>query len=97
MTDPNSKHSAKHSDDHPDSRGSSTTRKRVGIFGWGITAPQSANIEAFRKNLQRSDTWMTPFTTYGPNNFLVGQPEYNEAEVTELESGVRLADEAGAD
>jgi 3-oxoacyl-(acyl-carrier-protein) synthase len=51
-------------------------KKRVGIFGWGIVAPKSPNIEAFRRNLSRSETWLTPFNGFGPDNFLVGVPEF---------------------
>ena len=52
-------------------------RKRVGIFGWGIVAPKSPNIEAFASNLQRADTWLEPYQGYGPSNFLVGNPEFD--------------------
>lgn len=49
---------------------------RVGIFGWGIVAPRSPNIEAFARNLERADTWLAPFHGFGPDNFLVGTPEF---------------------
>jgi 3-oxoacyl-[acyl-carrier-protein] synthase II len=52
-------------------------RKRVGIFGWGVVAPKSPNIEAFERNLERADTWLTPFRGYGQSNFLVGEPEFD--------------------
>ena len=55
-------------------RGAKTPR--VGVFGWGIVAPQSPNIEAFARNLARSESWLTPFEGFGPSNFLVGQPEF---------------------
>lgn len=61
--------------------GNATDQKRIGIFGWGVNAPQSADVNAFEQNLQRSDTWMTPFKAYGPNNFLVGQPTYSEDDI----------------
>lgn len=52
-------------------------RKRVGIFGWGVVAPKSPNIDAFEQNLERADTWLTPFRGFGPSNFLVGYPEFD--------------------
>jgi 3-oxoacyl-(acyl-carrier-protein) synthase len=51
--------------------------RRVGIFGWGIVAPRSPNIEAFERNLASSDSWLTAFEGFGPSNFLVGQPEFD--------------------
>jgi 3-oxoacyl-(acyl-carrier-protein) synthase len=56
------------------SQGKST---RIGVFGWGIVAPKSPTIEAFRENLSRAETWLTPFAGFGPNNFLVGEPEFD--------------------
>ena len=50
--------------------------KRIGIFGWGIVAPKSPNIEAFERNLDRATNWLEPFVGFGPCNFLVGEPEY---------------------
>lgn len=52
-------------------------RKRVGIFGWGVVAPKSPNIEAFERNLEHADSWLTPFRGYGQSNFLVGEPEFD--------------------
>jgi len=52
-------------------------RKRVGIFGWGVVAPKSPNIEAFERNLEQADSWLTPFRGYGQSNFLVGDPEFD--------------------
>ena len=52
-------------------------RKRVGIFGWGIVAPKSPDIDTFAKNLENADTWLSPFTGYGQSNFLVGYPEFD--------------------
>jgi 3-oxoacyl-[acyl-carrier-protein] synthase II len=49
---------------------------KVGVFGWGIVAPKSADIEAFRKNLASSETWLAPFNGFGPDNFLVGTPDF---------------------
>jgi 3-oxoacyl-[acyl-carrier-protein] synthase II len=51
-------------------------RSRVGVFGWGIVAPKSPNIEAFAHNLEKSESWLTPFEGFGPSNFLVGEPEF---------------------
>jgi 3-oxoacyl-(acyl-carrier-protein) synthase len=50
--------------------------KRVGVFGWGIVAPESPNIDAFRKNLASAESWLEPFNGFGPDNFLVGNPEF---------------------
>jgi 3-oxoacyl-(acyl-carrier-protein) synthase len=49
---------------------------RFGVFGWGLVAPKSPNIAAFRKNLESSQSWLSPFNGFGPDNFLVGQPEF---------------------
>jgi 3-oxoacyl-(acyl-carrier-protein) synthase len=49
---------------------------KVGVYGWGIVAPKSPNVEAFRKNLASSESWLTPFNGFGPDNFLVGTPEF---------------------
>jgi 3-oxoacyl-[acyl-carrier-protein] synthase II len=57
-------------------RGVMTSEKRIGIFGWGLVAPRSPNIEAFEKNLVGSDSWLTPFREFGPSNFLVGYPQF---------------------
>ncbi len=55
--------------------------RRVGIFGWGVVAPRSRNIEAFEKNLASAESWLSPFQGgFGPNNFLVGQPEFDFSE-----------------
>jgi 3-oxoacyl-[acyl-carrier-protein] synthase II len=53
------------------------SRKRIGIFGWGIVAPRSPNIDVFQRNLERSDSWLGPFREFGPSNFLVGYPEFD--------------------
>ena len=52
-------------------------RKRIGIFGWGIVAPKSPDIETFARNLEEGGTWLTPFRGFGPSNFLVGKPEFD--------------------
>lgn len=51
--------------------------RRVGIFGWGIVAPRSHNIDAFARNLDSTESWLQPFNGYGPDNFLVGVPEFS--------------------
>jgi 3-oxoacyl-(acyl-carrier-protein) synthase len=51
--------------------------RRVGIFGWGIVAPRSPNIGAFAANLACSGSWLEPFNGFGPDNFLVGVPEFS--------------------
>jgi 3-oxoacyl-[acyl-carrier-protein] synthase II len=52
-------------------------RKRIGIFGWGVVAPKSPDINTFEQNLEHADTWLSPFTGYGQSNFLVGYPEFD--------------------
>jgi 3-oxoacyl-[acyl-carrier-protein] synthase II len=52
-------------------------RKRIGVFGWGVVAPRSPNVDQFERNLESADTWLTPFRGYGPSNFLVGYPEFD--------------------
>ncbi|HEX9983122.1 MAG TPA: beta-ketoacyl synthase N-terminal-like domain-containing protein [Thermoanaerobaculia bacterium] len=51
-------------------------RRKVGIFGWGVVAPKSPDINAFERNLATAGTWLTPFTGFGPSNFLVGVPDF---------------------
>lgn len=53
--------------------------RRVGIFGWGVVAPRSPDIETFARNLDSSESWLSPFDGFGPNNFLVGTPDFNLA------------------
>jgi 3-oxoacyl-(acyl-carrier-protein) synthase len=53
------------------------TAKRLGIYGWGVVAPKSPNVERFRENLATAGTWLAPFNGYGPDNFLVGTPEFS--------------------
>jgi hypothetical protein len=50
---------------------------RVGVFGWGVVAPKSPNIRAFEENLLCSESWLSPFNGFGPDNFLVGEPEFH--------------------
>lgn len=50
--------------------------KRIGIFGWGVVAPKSPDIAAFQKNLESSESWLEPFRSFGPSNFLAGNPAF---------------------
>lgn len=51
--------------------------KRIGVFGWGVVAPRSPDIESFTRNLEKSESWLSPFEGFGPSNFLVGEPEFD--------------------
>ena len=53
---------------------------RFGVFGWGIVAPKSPNIDAFSRNLASGGSWLTAFDGFGPSTFLVGQPEFDFAD-----------------
>lgn len=52
-------------------------RRRVGVFGWGVVAPKSPNVDAFEQNLEQAGTWLSPYTGYGQSNFLVGYPDFD--------------------
>ena len=52
---------------------------RVGVFGWGIVAPRSADVGEFAANLAGADSWLEPFTGFGPASFLVGRPKFDFA------------------
>jgi 3-oxoacyl-(acyl-carrier-protein) synthase len=52
-------------------------RKRIGIFGWGIVAPKSPDIDTFERNLAHAETWLEPFRGFGQSNFLVGYPDFD--------------------
>ena len=54
-----------------------TTRPRLGIFGWGLVGPKSPDIDAFARNLASAESWLAPFDGYGPSNFLVGTPSFD--------------------
>jgi len=56
---------------------------RIGVFGWGIVAPRSPNIDVFKKNLESSESWLIPFNGFGPDNFLVGVPEFSFSDYQE--------------
>ena len=51
--------------------------KQVGVYGWGIVAPRSPDMESFARNLESSETWLSSFDGFGPDPFLVGQPEFD--------------------
>jgi 3-oxoacyl-(acyl-carrier-protein) synthase len=53
------------------------TASKIGIYGWGVVAPKSPNVERFRENLANAGTWLAPFNGFGPDNFLVGTPEFS--------------------
>lgn len=57
----------------------SATVRRVGIYGWGIVAPQCANVGEFEQRLAEGGSWLSPFEGFGPNNFLVGTPKFDFA------------------
>jgi 3-oxoacyl-[acyl-carrier-protein] synthase II len=50
---------------------------QVGVYGWGVVAPRSPNISAFARNLASAESWLSPFNGFGPDNFLVGRPEFD--------------------
>lgn len=50
---------------------------RVGIYGWGLVAPRSPDIDAFAANLEEAGTWLEPFNGFGPDTFLVGRPRFD--------------------
>lgn len=53
--------------------------RRIGIYGWGIVAPQCANVREFEVKLGEGGSWLSPFEGFGPSNFLVGQPKFDFA------------------
>jgi 3-oxoacyl-[acyl-carrier-protein] synthase II len=53
--------------------------RRIGIFGWGLVAPKSPDIESFALALESSESWLEPFHGFGPDNFLVGNPSFSFA------------------
>ena len=53
---------------------------RIGVFGWGIVAPKSPNVEAFARNLEHATSWLEPFNGFGPDCFLVGRPQFDFAD-----------------
>jgi 3-oxoacyl-[acyl-carrier-protein] synthase II len=53
--------------------------KRIAVYGWGIVAPRSPDVESFAANLAVAESWLSPFHGFGPDNFLVGTPEFSFA------------------
>jgi 3-oxoacyl-[acyl-carrier-protein] synthase II len=51
--------------------------RNVGIYGWGIVAPRSPDVDSFARNLRSAGSWLAPFEGFGPSNFLVGKPEFD--------------------
>src|SRR5687768_17582926 len=51
--------------------------RRKAVLGWGVVAPQSANVEEFAKNLEGAGSWLSPFNGFGRDSFLVGQPKFD--------------------
>ncbi|TVR61466.1 MAG: beta-ketoacyl synthase [Gemmatimonadales bacterium] len=51
--------------------------KKVGVYGWGIVAPRSPDMDAFARNLEAAESWLSPFNGFGPDTFLVGAPEFD--------------------
>ncbi len=51
--------------------------RRAAIFGWGVVAPRSANIDEFATNLEEAESWLAPFNGFGRDNFLVGHPKFD--------------------
>jgi 3-oxoacyl-[acyl-carrier-protein] synthase II len=54
--------------------------RRVGIFGWGVVAPRSKDIDAFERNLASTQSWLSAFNGFGQDNFLVGMPDFDFSE-----------------
>ncbi len=52
---------------------------RIGIYGWGVVAPRSPDVAAFAANLEKSDSWLAPFSDPDRSNFLAGIPEFDLA------------------
>ncbi len=50
---------------------------RIGIFGWGVVAPRSPDVDSFAANLETAGTWLEPFNGFGPDTFLVGWPSFD--------------------
>ena len=53
------------------------SKRRVGIYGWGVVAPRCPDIDTFAERLDAGDSWLDPFDGFGPDNFLVGRPEFD--------------------
>lgn len=53
------------------------SRRRVGVFGWGVVAPGCDDVESFREKLYQGGSWLDSFEDFGPSNFLVGKPDFD--------------------
>ena len=53
---------------------------RIGVFGWGVVAPRSKNIEVFERRLESTESWLEPYRGYAQSNFLVGIPDFDFAD-----------------
>lgn len=51
--------------------------RKVGVYGWGVVAPRSPDIDAFARNLESAESWLSPFNGFGPDPFLVGMPDFD--------------------
>ncbi len=49
---------------------------RIAVFGWGLVAPQAPDIDAFAARLAEASSWLQPFNGFGPDNFMVGIPDF---------------------
>ena len=48
-----------------------------GRIRWGVVAPKSPNVAAFRENIRSHESWLQPFDGFGPSNFLAGTPSFS--------------------
>lgn len=53
--------------------------KDVGIYGWGVVAPKSPDVVSFERNLKKAGSWLSAFNGFGPDRFLVGEPDFDFA------------------
>lgn len=51
--------------------------RQLAVLGWGVVAPKSANVDEFAQNLERGESWLSPFNGFGRDSFLVGQPKFD--------------------
>jgi 3-oxoacyl-(acyl-carrier-protein) synthase len=51
----------------------------IGVFGWGVVAPKSPDIDTFARNLETGTSWLEAFNGFGPDSFLVGRPDFDFA------------------
>ncbi len=50
--------------------------RRIGIFGWGVVAPGARDVATFARRLEQGTSWLERFDGFGPDNFLVGRPDF---------------------